>query len=145
MIPDNDPNVRTSERQNVRTSERQNLRTSEPQNLTSPNRRRLRQASLYLATIAGFVLFVLLSVKLAPPVRANADDEQMPLPQLERLRCALETRGVSSSLYETLIIPDNSDHAFGYWYDWDGVSSIGGGSRVYLVGERVEAFFAAHQ
>lgn len=69
----------------------------------------------------------------------------MPLPQLERLRCALEFRGVSSSLYETLIIRNNSDHAFGYWFEWDGVNPIGGGPGVITVGERVEAFFSVHQ
>ena len=62
MIPDNDPN----------------LRTSEPQNLTPPVRSRLRQASLYVATTAGLVLFVLLSLKLAPPVRAQGTPTPTP-------------------------------------------------------------------
>ncbi len=81
---------------------------------------------------------------IKPIYAVNADNDTMPLPQLERLRCALATRGVSSNLYQTLIIPNNSNHAFGYWYDWDGVNPIGGGPGVLTVGVRVEAFFAQY-
>ncbi|MEO5717486.1 MAG: hypothetical protein ABIR29_02820 [Chthoniobacterales bacterium] len=68
----------------------------------------------------------------------------MPLPQLFDLQCALQSRGVSSNLYQTLVVPNNSSHAFGYYFDWDGVNPIGGGPGVLTVGERVEAFFAQY-
>lgn len=81
---------------------------------------------------------------IKPILAINAENDTMPLPQLDDLRCALENRGVSSTLYQTLVIPDNSNHAFGYWYDWDGVNPVGNGPTL-TVASHVNAFFAAHQ
>lgn len=75
-----------------------------------------------------------------PIFAVNADNEQMPLPQLFDLRCALENKGVLSSLYQTLVVPNNSNHAFGYWYDWDGVNPVGNAPTL-TVGSHVIAFF----
>jgi hypothetical protein len=66
----------------------------------------------------------------------------MPLSQLDDLRCKLEARGVSSNLYQMRVVPNNSNHAFGYWFDWDGV--VGGGPGVITIGQRVESFFAQY-
>lgn len=81
---------------------------------------------------------------IKPIFAVNAENDTMPLPQLDDLRCALETHGVASTLYQMLVIPNNNGHAFNYWFDWDGVNPIGGGPGVLTVGQRVEAFFALY-
>lgn len=77
---------------------------------------------------------------IKPIFAVNADNETMPLPQLFDLQCALQSRGVSSSLYQTLVVPNNSSHAFGYYFDWDGVNPVGNAPTL-TVGSHVIAFF----
>ena len=66
----------------------------------------LKSLSLYLATIGGCALFVLLSIRLAPPAQA------------------LDDLGVSSSLYEAHTIPLSDEHAFAYWNSPIGTTAV---------------------
>ena len=77
---------------------------------------------------------------IRPILAINADNESMLLPQLFDLQCALQSRGVSSSLHETLVVPNNSSHAFGYFYDWDGANPVGNAPTL-TVGSHVIEFF----
>jgi len=75
-------------------------------------------------------LSIVRKIELSPtdikPIFAfNCDEESIPVSQIGDLRCALQNRGVSASLYQTLIIPGNHHHAFQYWHDWDGVMPVG--------------------
>ncbi|MGH8091937.1 MAG: alpha/beta hydrolase family protein [Chthoniobacterales bacterium] len=56
---------------------------------------------------------------IKPMLLVNSMEDLMPFSQIGDMVCALERRGVSSTLYQTLSIP-GSDHAFDFWYDWDG-------------------------
>ena len=63
-----------------------------------------------------------------------------PLIQITDLECALQNRGVSATLYQTLIIPNNDHHAFQYWHDWDGVVPVGNAPSL-TIASHVISFF----
>jgi hypothetical protein len=80
---------------------------------------------------------------IKPIFAFNCDAESIPVSQIGDLICALQNRGVSASLYQTLIIPDNNHHAFQYWHDWDGVMPVGDGPSL-TVSADVISFFATN-
>jgi hypothetical protein len=80
---------------------------------------------------------------IKPIFAFNCDAESIPVSQIGDLIFALQNRGVSASLYQTLIIPDNSHHAFQYWHDWDGIVPVGN-SPAFPVSKHVIDFFDAN-
>ncbi len=80
---------------------------------------------------------------IKPIFAFNCDDEAMPVSQIGDLTCALQSKGVSSSLYQTLIIPDNHHHAFQYWHDWDGVMPVGDAPTLTIASHVID-FFDTH-
>jgi hypothetical protein len=55
----------------------------------------------------------------------NSNQDPMPYYQIIDMLCALESKGVSTSLYTIMTVPSDTAHAFAHWRDWDGIPPVG--------------------
>ena len=49
----------------------------------------------------------------------------MPYSHIIDMLYALESKGVSTSLYTIMTVPSDTAHAFAHWRDWDGIPPVG--------------------
>lgn len=69
----------------------------------------------------------------------NSEHDPMPFHQIVDLKCAIERKGVNTSKYDVVTIPDSREHAFDYWFTWDGASN-----PVKTRGDHVMDFVSSH-